>query len=346
MGRINQNVSTTLEVAFVIYENALSTAISLPIELLTSASNIAKAAARSPSSTRAYPKLNIRIASVDGSAKMSQTGIEIPASCAIADIETADVVFLPAMWRNPAPVVDKNNAICLWIKSMFSRETTRLAGVGTGCYFLAEAGILDNRVATTHWYFFEQFEKRYPKIKLERNYFITQSGRLYCTGSVNTLADLTVHFIDQYYGEAVSTEVERHFFHDIRRNYHKLALLDDSSKLHYDEAIAYAQSHIGRHYHEQISIDSISKSTGMSRRNFDRRFKKAVGVSPLAYLQQTRIDTAQDLLKNSNLSVSEIMYQVGYQDTAHFSRLFKKKNGTTPRQYRSTVRAKLFQSSD
>lgn len=339
------NTRSELNVVFVIYENALSTAISLPIELLTSASNIAKAAARPSSKQVSYPKLNIKIASTDGAPKMSQTGMQIHASCAIKDIDIADIVFLPAMWRNPQPIVDKNKELCLWIKSMFSRETTRMAGVGTGCYFLAEAGLLDNRVATTHWYFFEQFEQKYPHVKLQRNYFITQSGRLYCTGSVNTLADLTVHFIDQYYGEAVSTEVERHFFHDIRRNYHKLALLDDSSKLHYDEAIAYAQSYLGGHYGEQVRIESISKSTGMSRRNFDRRFKKVTGFSPLAYLQKVRIDAAQDLLKNSNLSVSEIMYQVGYQDTAHFSKLFKKQNGTTPRQYRTTVRAKLFRSS-
>lgn len=333
-----------LKVVFVIYENALSTSISLPIELLTSASNIARSLNLKSSNEVMNPELDIKIASVDGLPKISQTGLEIQATCVLDEIETADIVFLPAMWRNPEPVIKKNQQICLWIKRMFSRETSRLAGVGTGCYFLAEAGLLDDRVATTHWYFFERFEKKYPSVKLERNYFITQSGHLYCTGSVNTLADLTVHFIDQYYGELVSAEVERHFFHDIRRNYHKLALLDDSSKLLYDEAISHAQSFLQTHYSEPVSIQEIASESGMSRRNFDRRFKKAIGLSPLNYLQKLRMDTAQDLLKSSNLSVSEIMYRVGYQDAAHFSSLFKKMKGTTPRQYRTTVRAKLFQS--
>lgn len=331
-------------VVFVIYENALSTSVSLPIELLQSANHIARAQAKKSNGSKSFPRLDIKIASVDGRAKVSQTGLEIQASCGIDDIDAADIVFLPAMWRNPEPVIAKNKAICLWINRMFSRETTRLAGVGTGCYFLADTGLLDNRVATTHWYFFEQFERRYPKVKLQRNYFITQSGRIYCTGSVNTLADLAVHFIDQYYGASVSAEVERHFFHDIRRNYHKLALLDDSNSLHYDEAIAYAQSYLKNHLDEVVDIGEIAKLTGMSRRNFDRRFKKVIGTSALSYLQKLRMEAAQDLLKNSNLSVSEIMFRVGYQDPAHFANLFKKQNGTTPRQYRTTVRAKLFNS--
>lgn len=334
----------TLNVVFVIYENALSTAISLPIELLKSADNISKSKAYRE--THAKPiKLHIQLASIDGKPKLTQTGIEIQADLSIGDIEHADIVFLPAMWRNPFPVLAKNEGICNWVKNMFSRETTRIAGVGTGCAFIAEAGLLDGKVATTHWYFFDQFEKRYPLVKLQRNYFITQSDRIYCTGSVNTLADLTVHFIDQYYGERISTEVERHFFHDVRRNYKKLALLDDASHLHHDEEIAFAQSYLRNHLQDEINMNTLAATLSMSRRNFDRRFKAMLDQSPLSYLQKLRVEAAQDLLKNTNLNISDIVFEIGYQDTAHFSSIFKRINGTTPAQYRSTVRAKLFQTN-
>jgi len=80
----------------------------------------------------------------------------------------------------------------------------------------------------------------------------------------------------------------------------------------------------------------------MSVRTLNRRFKNALGKTPLDYLQEIRINTAKDLLKTSNLSISEIADKVGYQDTGYFTTLFKKKLATTPNAYRDTVRAKLF----
>jgi len=77
-------------------------------------------------------------------------------------------------------------------------------------------------------------------------------------------------------------------------------------------------------------------------RTFNRRFKSATGQSPLQYLQEIRIETAKDLLKTSNLSISEVAFKVGYHDMGHFTGLFKKLLATTPSDYRSTVRAKLF----
>jgi len=80
----------------------------------------------------------------------------------------------------------------------------------------------------------------------------------------------------------------------------------------------------------------------MSNRNFDRRFKAATGKTPLRYLQEIRIANARDLLKNSNLNILEVAQRVGYQDTAHFSALFKSLTRMTPSAFRKSVRSKLF----
>ncbi len=352
----------TLDVVFVLYDNLLSTSLSLPMELLRAAEASARARQR-----HGYLQVRIRCASLDGGPVVSHSGMNIsPDSAALADvkptdqqpptqaahnpaatlriqdIQRADIIFLPALWRNPFPIVRKNETICSWLSEMFSRETTRIAGVGTGCFFLAEAGLLDGRVATTHWHFFDRFADRYPEVKLKTQYFITQSGRLYCTGSVNTLADLTLHFIRQSFGAEISTEVERHFFHDIRQNYDKLALLDDAPDLHDDELVLDTLNLIHERYDEALDFNTLATRAGLSRRHFDRRFKKAMGSTPLHYLQKTRIEAARDLLKDSNLSIAEIIEAVGYSDSAHFGKLFRQHHGTGPKQYRTTVRAKLF----
>lgn len=84
----------------------------------------------------------------------------------------------------------------------------------------------------------------------------------------------------------------------------------------------------------------------MSVRTLNRRFKTATDQSPLQYLQEIRINTARDLLKTSNLSINEVAEKVGYQDSGYFTTLFKKQLATTPKEYRATVRAKLFSTDN
>jgi len=263
--------------------------------------------------------------------------LQITNNIAFSSVKDADIVYFPALWRNPFPVIQRNRAVVDWLIDLYEHSDARLVGVGTGCCFLAEAALLDGRIATTHWYFFERFKKRYPQVNLQQNYFITQSDRIYCTGSVNTLADLSVHFLEEYYGSGLSAEVERHFFHDIRQNYKKLALVENLSRAHYDELILEAQAMMQSRVYEAFDVNNLANQLGMSRRNLDRRFKAATGSTPLRYMQGQKMECARDLIKNSNLSINEIMYKVGYQDPSHFSALFKQQHGTTPRQYRNCL---------
>ena len=90
-----------------------------------------------------------------------------------------------------------------------------------------------------------------------------------------------------------------------------------------------------------LRMEQVAHHFGLSLRSFNRRFKTATAQTPLSYLQERRILLAKELLKTSNLSIGEIALRCGHQDFAHFTGLFKNL-GTTPSQYRMTVRAKLF----
>src|SRR5690606_26914943 len=111
---------------------------------------------------------------------------------------------------------------------------------------------------------------------------------------------------------------------------------------HPDEQITQVQIWLHDNYYREISFPPIAERFGMSVRTLNRRFKNALGQTPLEYLQEIRISTAKDLLKTSNLSISENAAKDGYEDTSYFSRLFKAHLATTPNAYRNTVRAKLF----
>lgn len=252
-----------------------------------------------------------------------------------------DIVYIPALWRNPRRIIQRNPEVLDWLRHRHDSGTT-IAGVGTGCCFLAAAGLLDNKPATTHWHYFDRFEQDYPGVSLKRDYFITQSGNTYCAASVNSLADLTVHFIQQMYGDSIAHHIERHFSHEIRRDYETLRYFEGSSDKHRDETIMQAQLWLQDNYFHLINLAKVARHFDMSVRSFNRRFKLATGKTPLRYLQSLRLGNARDLLQTSNLSIGEVAYRVGYQDLGHFSMLFKKMYHASPHDYRTTVRPKLF----
>lgn len=328
-----------MKVLFLLCPNMLATSVTLPLELLRAAEALNNSARELKNTT--VDKLEIKMASVDGNAVTTHTGLTLSADTPIAECTTADIVYIPALWRNPFPIVAQLEPTLLWLQNLYENGCT-IAGVGTGCCFMAAAGLLDNKPATTHWHFFDAFQRRYPLVQLKRQYFITQAGNLYCTGSVNALADLTVLFIQRHYSKHVASHVERHFFHEIRQAYQSGTSLIEQENSHPDEEIIQTQIWLRDNFAKEIKLNDVAAQFSMSPRTFTRRFKNATGRTPLIYLQNIRIDVAKDLLQTSNLSVSEIMFRVGYHDPTHFTNLFKKSLGVTPSQYRTTVRAKLF----
>lgn len=328
-----------MKVVFLLCPNMLATSVTLPLELLRGAHalNNADRALKNHN----VGELDVLMVSCDGEPVQTHTGFTLMADNAAGEVDKADIIYIPALWRNPIPVLKRCQPLLSWLTDQYQHGST-IAGVGTGCCFLAEAGLLDNKAATTHWHYFDRFQKRYPKVQLKRQYFITQAGSLYCTGSVNALADLTVMFIQRYYSKSVASHVERHFFHEIRQAFQSSTSLLEKENSHPDEDIIQTQIWLRDNYSKEIKLNDVAAQFGMSPRTFSRRFKNATGSTPLNYLQQIRIDVAKDLLQTSNLTVSEIMFRVGYHDATHFTSLFKKSLGVAPSEYRTTVRAKLF----
>jgi transcriptional regulator GlxA family with amidase domain len=326
-------------VTFFLCDQMLATSVTLPLEQLCTAQSLAQAHRLKP----LQQPLEIRLASIDGKPKRCHTGLVLQADCAIDEIAQSDLTYLPALFRHPRKALEQNQALLPWLRRQHNLGHL-IAGVGTGCCFMAEAGLLNGRVATTHWHYFEAFAQAYPQVSLKRDYFITQSDNLFCTGSVNSTADLTIYFIEQAFSAHVASHVERHFFHEIRKSFPAQGI-QTSNPAHPDELIAQAQDWLSEHCCETLVMQYVAEHFGLSLRSFNRRFRAATNQTPLHYLQKRRILLAKDLLKTSNLSIGEIALNVGYQDFAHFTQLFKKHLGTTPSSYRTTVRAKLFSAN-
>lgn len=322
---------------FIVYPRALMTALSLPMEMISSAKSIA-----SIKQNRRI-KWDCHVVSSLSSDKPSiklSSGIDVMPKFNLQTAPLSNSIFIPPIWGQPDVVIRKNSELIDWIKIQHAKGIQIIA-TGTGVCLLAEAGLLTKKIATTHWYYFEQFENRYPDVNLKREHFITQDENIICTGSINSLVDLTLYFIESEFGKEVSRIIEQHYGHEINRTYDK-PWFSEGARRHPDEGIVEVQIWMEKHFSQNFSLKSLSELANMSSRNFSRRFKTAVGKSPFNYSLELKMKAAQDLLKNTNLNLQDIADQLGFRDNAYFSRQFKKQNKVTPSAYRQMVRAKLF----
>ncbi len=323
------------KVAVLLCDKLLATSATMPIEMLRTAQAAAQGA------NRHARGIEIRALASKGESVQSAAGFVLQPDGAPGMEEHYDLIHIPGLWRSPRHALRKHQDYLPWLRAQAERGT-QITSVGTGCCLLAEAGLLDDKPATTHWHYFDRFQKDYPQVHLKRQYFLTQAGNLYCAASINALGELMVHMIHRLYGSVIATHVARNFFHEIRNLNEPVGYLADRVQYHPDEQVAQAQISLQDNFGKPIRIGELADQLGMSVRTLNRRFKAALGKSPLQYLQEIRLENARELLQKANLSVAEVAARVGYQDTGAFSKLFSARYHTSPTQYRETVRAKLF----
>ncbi|MDR2212737.1 MAG: helix-turn-helix domain-containing protein [Pseudomonadales bacterium] len=318
------------------YKKALGTSITIPMEMLNAADLIMRIAAAG------QPRLHMQLVSPEGANIELNAGLELVCRHKLDAIDRTDLIIIPALWGNPLGVCRHSPALLDWLRHHGARDT-RICAVGTGSFFLAEAGLLRGKVATTHWYYFDHFANAYPDIMLQRDRFITRAGNLYCCGSVNSVRDVMLHFIEEHWSEDVAGQVSRHFTHEIKRSYTSTFLRNAPHNYHDDETIIEIQDWLHSCYQDDLTLERIAGRFGLSVRTLNRRFRQATGKTPLQYLQQVRLDNARELLRSSNLSIAEIAFHAGYPDASYFSAAFRKAMKMTPTAYRDLVRHKLFQ---
>ena len=327
-------------VAAVIYPGALASSITMPIEILQAASQMASASHHST-----QPQLRFLLSAPTTEAITLSSGISLKPDISLDDLPALDLLLLPAIWRNPQPTV---KAAKDWLEDLrhIAARGTRICSVGTASCLLAEAGLLAGKPATTHWNYFKQFSRRYPDVELKTRHLITQSDGIYCVGSINSIADVMVHIIEEWFGSRISRAIENQFSPEIRQPFRGAAYQSEADSSHPDELVLEGQQWLRDRLSQPLSIAELADYLMISSRSLNRRFKSASGYSPQAWLQSQRIARAKGLLRHSNLAISEIAWQVGLQDVSYFSRLFRQHCEMTPLRYREMVRGKLFAPAD
>lgn len=290
------------------------------------------------------PRFRVRTAAVGGAEVRTLCGLHLKPQVAIEDVEHADLIILPASDWTVAEVIARGSNLLPWLR-MWHDRGAHVASVCTGAALLAESGLLDGRQATSHWGMTEELRRRYPNVNWRPEQFVTEDGRLYCSGGVYAATDLSLYLVEKFCGRDIALQCAKSLLLSMPRQSQAGYAVVPLSRPHSDAQIRKAEEYLQRHFDRGVSIDHLARAVSMSQRNLIRRFKAATGRVPGEYVQALRIAAAREMLEEGDASVQEVCTRVGYEDLAFFRRVFRRYTGTSPAEYRSQFAGMTFDAT-
>ncbi|GAB3007249.1 helix-turn-helix domain-containing protein [Niabella terrae] len=252
----------------------------------------------------------------------------------LKDVETTDLILLPALYGDLQIAVKANLKAVSWIRSMYENGS-EVASLCLGAFLLAKTGLLDGKSCSTHWAYYDQFRYTFPQVEVVDGSVITDLGRLYSSGGAHSLWSLLLYLLEKYADRDTAILAAKYFAIDIDRHSQASFTIFTGQKNHNDKEVLTAQQLIERKFAEKLSVDELAGNVNVSRRSFERRFKQATNNTVINYIQRVRVEAAKRSFEASRKNITEVMYDVGYVDTKAFRDVFKRYSGLTPIEYRS-----------
>jgi transcriptional regulator GlxA family with amidase domain len=257
----------------------------------------------------------------------------------IHDIKITDLIIIPSLLHDYENVISKNNELIVWIREQY-KNGAEIASICTGAFLLAATGLLDGRTCSTHWNAAKDFKRLFPNIDLQPDKLITAADGIYTNGGAYSFLNLIIFLVEKYFDRQTAIFCSKVFQIDIERSSQSPFFIFQAQKNHGDELIGRAQNYIEENLGEKISFEELSSKLAISRRNFDRRFIRATGNTPVEYLQRVKVEFAKKTLEKGRKTIFEVMNEVGYTDDKAFREVFKKIAGLSPLDYRSKYNRK------
>ncbi|WP_417799308.1 GlxA family transcriptional regulator [Tenacibaculum sp.] len=274
-------------------------------------------------------------------ARLSNGLFSIIPNTTIADVQKTDLIIIPAIHGDYAQVISKNSAFIPWIKEQYANGA-EIASLCIGAFLLASTGLLNGKDCATHWLAADEFRKMFPDVNLVDDRIITDENGVYTSGGAYSSLNLNLYLVEKFAGRDMAVLSSKIFEIDISRNSQSPFIIFKGQKSHNDKEILKIQEHIEQNYQQKITVDELSEKIAVSRRTFERRFKKATSNTVIEYVQRVKIEAAKKEFERGNKTVSEIMYEVGYNDAKGFRKVFKKVTNMTPSEYANKYRKTVY----
>jgi transcriptional regulator GlxA family with amidase domain len=259
-------------------------------------------------------------------------GIPVRAGAVFEQRTIYDIVIIPVIFGDVEPLLADAETI-EWLTRQ-GREGACLCSVCAGAFFLAQAGFLNGKKATTHWNLADAFARRFPDVLLKREKMLIDEGRCITAGGVSAYLDLSLYLIARFGTPELAASLSRILLIDPARRLQSPYQTCNFKKNHGDTEILAIQDWLQENLGEPVSLQILAGRAALGERTFMRRFKKATGDTPLEYLQHLRVEAARKLLETTSETIDGITLQSGYEDISSFRKLFKSHTGLSPSVYR------------
>ena len=222
-----------------------------------------------------------------------------------------------------------------WVRTS-APKIERFAALCTGTFFLAEAGLLKGKRATTHWRLSDRLKKRYPQIDVDIDAIFIQQENLWTSAGVSAAIDLSLAFVEMDCGHKLALQVARDLVIFLKRPGGQSQFSADlASQMPESSAVRRIQEWILENLDSPLSLRELAEQATMSGRHLTRLFQKETEMTPMEFVERTRLDKARRLLQDTNLPLKSIAFRCGFSSSDQLRRTFQRYLSILPTDYRS-----------
>lgn len=281
------------------------------------------------------PRFRLIVCSAEHRQLQSSAGFAIATRYGLKDLVKVDTIIVPS-WREtsedpPQELLDALRAA--------HRRGIRIVALCLGAFVLAAAGLLDGRVATTHWAFADELRRRYPKVKVNPNVLYHDDGDILTSAGTAAGIDCCLHLLRSAYGAEIANIVARRLVVQPHRQGGQAQYVEQPVAPSADDArLAKVLDWVTRNLKQAHSLDSLAGRALMSRRTFTRRFRRATGTTVGKWIRHQRLVHAQRLLERTNRTIDAVAQVSGFGTPASLRAHFIREFRVSPSGYRNTFR--------
>jgi AraC family transcriptional activator FtrA len=264
----------------------------------------------------------------------TSSGMPVVAERGLSALQDADTIVVPgfATWET-ADFPRAAEAL-----AAAHARGVRIVSICTGAFVLAQAGLLDGRRATTHWYAAETLAARYPAITVDPDVLYVDEGSILTSAGVAAGLDLSLHIVRRDHGAAVAAEFARWTvippYREGGQAQYIPAAAGHATHRDPDDTTAAARDWALEHLDQTIRLDDLARQAAMSLRTFARHFRSETGTTPAQWLLEQRLRAAQALLETTDQPIEQVAVATGFGNAAALRAHFARRLQTTPTAYR------------
>jgi transcriptional regulator GlxA family with amidase domain len=296
----------------------------------------------------ADPPFAVELVAAAREAAPTASGLTVPVHRSIAEPDGTDIAIVPSLLvRDGVWVRGRYPELVAWLRQAHDQGAL-VCSACSGVLLIAETGLLAGRSATIHPAYAPTFRDNYPDVKLRLDEVLVATGEreeLVMSGASASWHDLVLYLVARHVGPTAAQALAKFMLLQWHTDGQGPYVPFDPPTDHGDAIVLEAQEWLRGGYAVATPVTELVERSGLPERTFKRRFARATGYSPIAYVQHARVEEAKRRLERTSESVDAISYLVGYEDPASFRRLFKRITGVTPAAYRRRLQLPAFARS-